>query len=150
MKPKRHWILTVICILTFIGSGFGLLVSVLSLINTDLILFIKNIPLYTSVATHIRDTHFSYSIFKAVLFIFSILGALYMWKLKKRGFYIYSASQILLPLISFFFFPYPKFQILTIIIPEYIFAFAFIALYALHLGSMTSGSVKLNPQENQE
>jgi hypothetical protein len=137
---KRHWILTILCIMTFIGSGFGIVVSVLAVIDLDLIRFIRNIPFYTSVITHIGDSNFSYSIIKGLLNILSLSGAIYMWNLRKRGFYFYSAAQLLLPVISFIFFPYPLKQILTIVIPEYIFAFAFIALYALHLNSMKRSS----------
>lgn len=135
---KRHWLLPALCILTCIGSGFGLFISILSLINLDLIRFIINIPTFTSVATNIADSHFSYSIVRGILYVLSITGALYMWKLKKKGFFIYTASQLLLPLISFFYFPYPLMQTATIVIPDYIFAVAFIALYSLHLSSMRS------------
>ena len=136
MKRKRHWLLPILCIMTFLGSGFGLFISILSIIDIQLIRFIIQIPSYTSVATNIADAHFSYSIVKILLYSLSIAGAWYMFLLKKRGFFMYMAAQLLLPLISFLFLPYPMFQIVSIVIPEFIFAFAFIALYALHLGSM--------------
>jgi hypothetical protein len=148
MKRKRHWLLPVLCIMTCIGSGFGLLISVLSLIDIQLIKFVIQIPSYTSVATNIADAHFSYSLVKILLFSLSIAGAYYMLKLKKRGFFMYVAAQLLLPLISFVFLPYPLFQIFTIVIPEFIFAFAFIALYALHLGSMKGSAKVIVEQED--
>jgi len=137
-KNKRHWLLPVLCVMTFIGSGFGLIVSLLSLIHTDYIRFITQIPTYTSVATNIADAHFAYSIIKAALYCLSIIGAWLMLKSNKKGFYFYGAAQLLLPLISFIFFPYPLLQTATIVLPEYIFAIAFIALYSLHLSSMKS------------
>jgi hypothetical protein len=138
---KRHWLLPVLCFMTFIGSGFGLLVALLSVIDIQLIEFVMKVPGYTSVVANIADTHFSYGIAKIILYSLSIFGAYQMLLLKKRGFVFYSAAQILLPVISFFFFRYPIFQIFTIVIPEFIFGVAFIALYALHLRHMNSGKV---------
>jgi len=135
---KRHWLLPVLCIMTFIGSGFGLLIAVLSAVDIQLIQFVMKIPGYTSVVSNVADTHFTYELAKIVLYAFSIFGAYQMLHLKKRGFVFYSVAQVLLPIISFFFFSYPFFQTFTIVLPEFIFGFAFIALYALHLGSMSS------------
>jgi len=146
-ERKRHWLLPVLCIMTFIGSGFGLVISLLSLINTGLIRFITQIPTFTSVATHIADAHFTYSIVKGLLYAFSIYGAALMFHNKRKGFFIYLFAQLMLPLISFFFLPYPKFQIATIVLPEFIFAIAFIALYSLHLGSMKKNNI---PQINDD
>ncbi len=132
-RIKRHWILPVLCILTFLGSGFGFLISILSLVNIEFILFIKQIPTYTSVITHITDSHYSYSIVKAFLFAFSIAGAFFMLKGKLKGFFIYLIAQSLLLVISFFYFPYPTMQTLTIVVPEIIFTIAFFGLYSLHI-----------------
>ncbi len=147
-EKKRHWLLPVLCYMTFVGSGFGLLIALLSVVDIRLVQFVMKIPGYTSVVTNITDTHFSYGIVKIVLYSASIFGALLMLKRKRRGFIYYSSSQILLPAISFFFFKYPFFQTFTIIIPEIIFGFAFIALYALHLGSMTAGKIKTAQTEH--
>ncbi len=137
-QKKRHWLLPVLCILTFIGSGFGILVSVLSLIDMDLLRFTINIPTYTSVITNIADSHYSYSIVSTILYFVSIIGAIYMWNLRKKGFFIYSLAQLALPTMSFFYFPYPLAHTFSILIPNYIFAIAFIAMYSLHLKSMNT------------
>lgn len=142
-ERKRHWLLPVLCFMTFIGSGFGFVISVLSLIDINLIRFVTQIPTYTSVLTNIADAHFAYSIFKALLYFLSIYGAWLMLKNQKKGFFYYLIAQLALPLISFFFFPYPFYQTFAIVLPEYIFAFAFIGLYSLHLNNMQTNKNNL-------
>lgn len=145
---KRHWLLPVLCFMTFAGSGFGIVVSLLSVINIKLIAFTTQVPGYTSVATNTFDSHISYAILKTLLYGLSITGAFLMLKSKRRGFYLYTAAQILLPLISFLFFPYPYMHVFSIVIPEFIFAIAFISLYALHLKSFgPKAELSLNKEE---
>lgn len=132
-KNSNLFLLRFLCILTFIGSGFGALISTLSLIDLGLISFTKEIPGYTSIVTNSFDAGFFYIIVKLILYSASILSAILIWKLKISGYFIYIAAQLLLPSISFFFFPYPVFHTFSIVLPELIFAVAFILLYSLHL-----------------
>ena len=139
---KQNKLLYVLCILTFIGSSFGLIVSILSIININLIDFVIDIPGYTSLKTNTKDAHFLYPVFKALFNITSLLGAFYMLKLRKIGFFIYSISQIILPSLSFAFFDYPLFHTFSIALPAYIFGVAFILLYALHLKDMKNNAIR--------
>lgn len=140
-EKSPHGLLYILCILTFIGSGFGFIVSILSIVNIDYINFIEEIPGYTSLKTNTIDAHFLYPISKTIFYITSLLGALYMLKLKIKGFYIYSISQLILPTLSFIFFDYPLLHTFSIALPSYIFGIAFIMLYALHIKDMKKYSI---------
>jgi len=129
---KRSWLITVICISSFIGSGFGFVVSCLSGINTELITFVNQIPGFTSFITNTRDALSVYPWLKAIFYIGSIAGVLYIWKLKRKGIYIYSCSQILIGVLPFFVFPYPFVQTFAIVLSGLIFIVAYILLYLLH------------------
>jgi len=67
---SKNNLLGTLCLLTFIGSGFGLSVSLLSIININFIQFAQNIIGYTSVQTNIQDANFSfvYIIVKGILY----------------------------------------------------------------------------------
>jgi hypothetical protein len=138
MKRQRrsHWLLPVLCIMTFTGSGFSLLIYLLSVFSLDLIRFTVEIPGYTSIVEHIDYSHFVYRLIKIFIYGLSLTGALYMWHLRIRGFYIYSLAQLSIPVVSFIFLPYAIMLKFTAIIPDLIFSVAFIALYAFHLESM--------------
>lgn len=151
MKNQKSnlYLLRLLCILTFIGSGFGLIVSILSLISIDLISFTKEIPGYTSVATNSFDAGINYIAIKIFLYAISIFSAILIWKHKISGFFIYTAAQLLLPAISFIFFPYPLIHTFSIVIPELIFSIAFILLYSLHLNLMlTKKSIVKEESQN--
>jgi len=146
MKTKNSnlLLLRILCSLTFIGSGFGALVSILSLINLELISFTKELPGYTSVVTNSFDAGSFYIVIKLVLYSASIISAVLIWKLKISGYFIYTASQLLLPAISFIFFPYPVFHTFSIVLPELIFAIAFILLYSLHLDILKKSKINID------
>ncbi len=135
---SKNNLLGTLCLLTFIGSGFGLSVSLLSIININFIQFAQNIIGYTSVQTNTQDANFSfvYIIVKGILYAFVLYSAYLMFYKKAKGFFLYIIGQFLLIVISFIFFPYPLLEILSIVIPEIIFSIAFILLYALHFKSM--------------
>lgn len=102
-EPGRPTLLKVISILSFIGSGFQSFVFLLITMN------------YTEFMAQVSELEFPFpemEIFftgsKAfyltgfLLLAFSTLGVSLMWKLRKLGFHIYTASQLLflaLPLI---------------------------------------------------
>jgi len=73
---KRPTFLTVLCILTFIGSGWGLISA---LAFTD-----EGLNAYASY----------YKWVMILLNVGTLFGALQMWKLKKMGLYIYTVSTL--------------------------------------------------------
>lgn len=122
-KPKRSKLLTVLFILTMIGSGFGLLSSLYNLsfktpeseiknvmksieileeLNTDnSIPFLSNAmvgnkELVIETAKNIRPINIS----GLILYALSLFGALLMYNLDRRGFWFYLVSQVLLLFVT--------------------------------------------------
>ena len=85
----RPTFLTVLCILTFIGSGLGLIGNLLMLVGASFL---------SSILGDIPDM--------TALIVIGILGnvaclygAMQMWKLKKMGFYAYVGGAVI-PLVA--------------------------------------------------
>ena len=89
-ENHRPQFLTVLCILTFIGSGFAVLSSLGFTVAYDsLIYLIESNPM-------LEDYDFVQSDFmiSALLSIASLVGAIFMFKLKRIGFFIYLLSNL--------------------------------------------------------
>ena len=73
-----------------------------------------------------------YFLVSAVLYLFSAAGALEMWKLRKRGFHLYTASQLLLIMTPMYFFrlPFPS-------VTDIILSGIFILLYSTNIKHMS-------------
>jgi hypothetical protein len=85
LKNKRSILLTVVCILTWIGCGFPLVMAGLSFFSSDLSKAFANTDRYSGVWYFLE------------WFIFPILcalGAVFMFQLKRWGFWIYCLGQI--------------------------------------------------------
>jgi len=115
-NPVRSTFLTVICVLTFIGSGLGIVGSVRSYVGADTISSIasgamenaedkmdqKDTPnfvrqIFSSLTAGLSaDNIRKSSILKLVSCLLTLLGAIMMWNLKKIGFYLYIAGTIVL------------------------------------------------------
>jgi FtsH-binding integral membrane protein len=93
---KRPGLLTVLCILTFIGSGLGTLFMLLATVGMGALM--ESIPgLGAAMAGGT-----AYFAIGTVLAAASLYGAIQMWKLKKMGFFIYAGASvvsIILPLV---------------------------------------------------
>lgn len=129
---KRSDLLTVLCVLTFIGSGlaaFSNLFIYLSFeemltIIDDLEVEIPGFDMMMSGGKRFFITGF-------ILYTFSWVGALQMWKFKKIGFHLYTGAQIfilLLPVIMIKTYP---FSILSLL-----FTAVFVGGYAINLKFM--------------
>jgi hypothetical protein len=133
-KQKRPGLLTVLCILTFVGSGMNFFSSIIiatfygaftevartlaekfSLPGIDLILESPPAFFFTS----------------GVLYLASLAGALLMWNLRKTGFHIYTISQILLILAPMYFLKLQGPSLFDII-----FSGMFVVLYAVNLKNL--------------
>ncbi|MNK12912.1 hypothetical protein D3C87_309900 [compost metagenome] len=80
---KRPGFLTVLCILTFIGSGLGILSGVLGLIGTSFL------PFFTTEGTMIVQ------VIALVASLLCLFGAVKMWGLYKQGFTFYLLGALL-------------------------------------------------------
>ena len=90
-KKGRPTFLTVLCILSFIGSGLSSLMFLIAVIAAGVIMdFLTGLP-------GMADLSAGGSGFFIVSFLMavgSLFGAILMWNLKKIGFYLYSACNI--------------------------------------------------------
>ena len=111
-NPVRSTFLTVLCVLTFIGSGWGVIGAVRSYAGADTISSIANgamqgaedkldqqgtpnfvKQIFSSLAAGLTpDSIRKSSILKLISCLLTLLGAIMMWNLKKIGFYLYIAG----------------------------------------------------------
>ena len=123
-KPVRPTFLTVLCILTFIGSGWGLINNLFQLVMFTPERLVAQIQQITNMAgaeaqpswfssimssslevlqTTIMHGKAIYSL-AALCAVISLIGAFMMYKLKRNGFSLYAIAQIgqlfILPIYS--------------------------------------------------
>ncbi|WP_294142740.1 hypothetical protein [uncultured Sanguibacteroides sp.] len=149
-KPKRSTFLLVLCILTFIGSGWGILSNLIGLFTAELQnSTVEMQQLYQSAGSsdsgflkawmnssmdlmQVTDMHATaINLSGLFLSLFSLIGAIFMFNLKRVGFYIYTAAQIL----ALFVLPYyAGFSMLVWVsfVTSGFFTLLFIILYAVN------------------
>ncbi|GEM_PF-1295037 len=89
-QKGRPQFLTVLCILTFIGSGLGVLGGLLSFAG------VSALSTFSSAA----GSSVIWSILGLVAAILCLLGAIQMWNLKKSGFLLYLAGSAISVIVS--------------------------------------------------
>ncbi len=123
-EKKRPVFLTILCILTFVGSGLGILFGLLGIIGASFLgSLMDSIP---GMGAALGGTT-AYVGVGVALAAASLYGAIMMWKLKKTGFYIYTGAQIIgaiLPIVWLG----VGFALMSFLWPV-----VFIVLYALNL-----------------
>ncbi len=112
-SPKRPQFITVLCILTFIGCGLGIIFSIYGYFSAK-----ASASMFDTMATNGGDAsgmmvQFQESARKAVenalpnlvigivCSLLCLFGAIQMWNLKKQGFYIYAIGEIIPPISAF-------------------------------------------------
>lgn len=131
-KPKRTEILTILCILSFIGSGLaGFSNLIIALAYNDLDKIIASSKFDIPGLKESLNAGRPFFAISFVLYLLSFTGVMLMWKLKKTGFHIYAISQIILLIIPSFFLPDLGFPTLAVMISA-----IFILLYATNLRVM--------------
>lgn len=125
---KRPGLLSVLCILTFIGSGLGILVYLLLAVAAGTLgAMLADIPGLGSMIAGGGIAIFASGL---ILALASFFGALKMWKLKKMGFYIYTIAQVLMLIVPVIF--GVPFSVMGAV-----FTALFIVLYGLNLKHMS-------------
>ena len=139
-ENERPGFLTFLCVLTFIGSGFSLLSNLIMPMFAPLLLEMVQgssaasmpgvLDTYEQMATIPVWQFYLLALFCAT----SILGAIYLFKMKKIGFHIYTISQLTQLFIGLFiiggtFKPTPFSIFITAL---------FIGLYAIYYKKYTS------------
>ncbi|MFP4060775.1 MAG: hypothetical protein ACLFUC_09870 [Bacteroidales bacterium] len=96
---QRPPFLTVLCILTFIGSGLMAIISLLGLVASGALEGIASqIPGMPAVSGGGALLKVAVSF---LLYLGSLYGAFQMWNLKKLGFYVYTGAQVVLLILAF-------------------------------------------------
>lgn len=112
-EPKRPQLLTVICILSFIMCGLSFVGGIWSIIQNTPENMAESIEQMRNFSPEMADkmeqqmidmqdnTYMQISPYLNFVYILlSFLGALMMWKLQKKGFYLYLAGEVL-PYLGF-------------------------------------------------
>lgn len=133
--PKRPGTLTLLCVLTFIYSGIGILAAIFTPLFADsMVEFMLSNPAYDeatmSETIKVLQAGWGYYMLTLVLTLGSLTGAILIWKLKKNGFHFYAFSNLALLFI-------PSLVLgLAISWAAIFITAAFIGMYALHLKYM--------------
>ncbi len=121
-KTGRPDILTILCILTFIGSGSSLIANsflylmfdqVKEIVGQQEALSFLGSEINLSFLLEIKPVFF---LIQAALYFLSVFGAYQMFQLRKVGFHLYTVSQILLLIFSKIFIPalpFPFFELMV-------------------------------------
>ncbi len=137
IKPERPNLLSILCILTFIGSG-------MNFFSNMIIAAFHNNNAFTKTAQTVAeqfnlpgidlilDSPPAFFFVSGIMYIFSFAGALLMWNFRKTGFHLYTIAQILLIITPMYFLKMPAPSILDIL-----FSGIFIILYSVHLKSFS-------------
>ena len=88
-EAKRPTFLTILCVLTFIGSGLGVLFGLLLTLGMGAML--ASIPGMEEAL----GGGTAYFAIGTVLAAASLYGAIQMWKLQKMGFFIYAGASVI-------------------------------------------------------
>ncbi len=129
---KRPDILTVLCVLTFIGSGLSFFSYFMFSLSYDSILSVlSESEIDLPGIDMILNTPISFYYSGTLLFGVSLYGAIKMWNLKKVGFHLYTASQILLIILQTIYLKQYGFPYLSVFITA-----VFILLYSRNLKHM--------------
>ena len=134
-RPARPVLLTVLCTLTFIGSGMnlisGLLVSVFFDTFTSLMTALSKSMSLPGMDL-LLEARPSFFLFNSFCYGLSLTGAWMMVNLKKTGFHLYTIAQILLILAPMYFLKMPGPSVFDLILSG-----IFVILYALQLKYMS-------------
>ncbi len=138
--PVRPGLLTFLCIITFIGSGVSGLTNLLMFTFYDSFKLVYeegglSVFSLSSEQENLINLMLSskpeFFLYQGLLYVVSVVGAYYMWNLKKIGIHFYAVSQILLLILQQVFMPtlpFPAFELLMAVL--------FIVLYARFLPLM--------------
>ncbi len=94
---KKPELLTILCILTFIGSGFGAFsFLMITMSYEESMAVLKESHFNLPGIEMFLSANYGFFLTGTILYSTSLLGAIQMWKLRKIGFHLYVIAQILL------------------------------------------------------
>ncbi|MCD4665330.1 MAG: hypothetical protein K8R68_08660 [Bacteroidales bacterium] len=135
-KPEqkaRPELLTVLCILTFIGSGLATFSNMFLYLSYEEVLntmdeMNMNLPEFDLIMSGGRK----FFLTGFILYIISLSGAFRMWRLRKIGFHLYTGAQIFILLLPVVLINNYQFSIISLILTA-----TFIIAYASNLKFMS-------------
>lgn len=151
-QKKRPVFLTVLCILSYIGLGWGMFSSLINLIASQFLSsfspFFHKLVEYTKRPSrfpgggkveemfdfiqNIIDNAFTMNLAALFLSLLALFGVLMMWRLKMAGFYLYLGAKIFIVSIPIMFLGMNGIVVFLTAINGFI-AGIFIILYALNI-----------------
>jgi hypothetical protein len=134
-KEKRPTFLSVLCILTFIGSGLNAFSNLMVFLFFDASMkFAAEMVKTFKIAgmEPFLDAKPIYFVSTAIINALAVAGAIWMWQLRKHGFHIYTISQILVILAPMYFFHLPTPDFFSILLSG-----IFVMLYSPYLKKMS-------------
>jgi hypothetical protein len=134
-KTQRPTLLTVLCILTFIGSGMNLFSSLVIAGFYDVFVEIAHefaLKFKLPGIDTLMDAKPLFFLVSGMFYAGSLVGAVFMMRLKKIGFHLYTIFQILLILAPMYFM-----HLSSPGVPEMLFSGLFILLYSMNLKFMS-------------
>lgn len=157
-KPQRPTFLLVLCILTFIGSGWNVLTNLFSIFTAGFMNGNMHIEQYSNMigemennsasafmsgflnssmevlqatAMHAREI----AVMQLVLSLLSLLGAILMFQLRRSGFFLYTAAQLLALFVLPYFAGFSTLVVIGMLWSAFI-SLIFIVMYAVNLKYM--------------
>jgi len=129
---KRPELLTYLCIISFIGSGLAALSNLFIFLSFDEMVNLKDemtfdLPEFDLMMSGGKRFFLTGFIFYSL----SLYGAIYMWKLRKIGFHLYTVAQIFILILPVVMIPTYPFSWLSILVTA-----AFVLAYGVHLKVM--------------
>ncbi len=109
-RDKRPVMLTILCILTFIGSGLNAFSNLMVFLFFDASMAFGKELMKTFKVQGMEfflEAKPIYFIVTALINALAVTGAIRMWQLHKHGFHIYTVAQILVILAPMYFFRLP-------------------------------------------
>lgn len=150
VKKRRPVFLTVLCILSFAGIAYVITTSLLNIIQPSKaqLMLEKFAAMGNPLLASLNIGKFlQYSEINNIISIIAALiclaGVVFMWKLKRMGFYIYAAGEIIPSLATFFlfwnFFDHPLMSLAFMIsaVLMLLLSIAFLIMYAMNLKHMS-------------
>lgn len=157
-SPVRPTFLLVVCILTFIGSGWSVLSNLFSIFTSGMMDSSLQMEQYSNMMGNIEGSASSsfltgflnssmevlqataahareIAVMQLVLSVISLLGAIMMFQLRRFGFYLYTAAQILALFVLPYFAGFSTLVVIGMLWSAFI-SLIFIILYAVNLRYM--------------
>ena len=152
-KP-RPILLTVLCVLTFIGSGFGVFANLIAMFAAPFLELFQTSMLDEAfshlgnnpgdefvkqaldMALLVIDNFLGITLSKFIFYALSLVGAIMMFRMKKIGFYLYIVAQIGFLFIGPIFLGWNMFVSSALFFSGF-FSILFIALYGINLKHMS-------------